>query len=156
KIRNLNVRAGRKSVEEFLKIILDNTSLTYRQVNNQILIVPVKRDFEYANSLSVLKYKRLEYIPPPNIVTGKVTNANGEPLVGVSITVKGTSLGTSSDAKGNYSIDVPSDGTLVFSYVGFTTTEVKVNNRSKIDIALETTVSELNQVVVVGYGTQTK
>ena len=156
KIRNLKVSTAKKSVEDFLKIILDNTSLTYRQLNNQILIIPVKNNFQYANSLSTLKYKKIEYVSPPNIVTGRVLNANGEALVGVSVTVKGATTGTSTDANGNYSIDVPADGTLVFSYVGFATREVKVNNRANIDVAMEASVSELNQVVVVGYGTQTK
>lgn len=93
---------------------------------------------------------------PEGIITGHVTNSNGESLVGVSITVKGSATGTSTDAKGNYSIDAPENGTLVFSYVGFATREIKVNNRSEIEVVMEASASELDQVVVVGYGTQTK
>ena len=91
-----------------------------------------------------------------SIVTGKVTNSNGESLVGVSVTVKGTTVGTATDSQGNYSIEVPGNGTLVFSYVGFATKEEPVNGRSSIDIVLDAGISELDQVIVIGYGTQKK
>lgn len=90
-------------------------------------------------------------------INGVVTNSKGEPLMGLSITVKGTGIGTSSNAKGSYSIDVPEDGTLIFSYLGFATQEIPVNGRLKIDVEMvEASVSVLDQVVVVGYGTQKK
>lgn len=89
-----------------------------------------------------------------NIVTGQVTNSKGAPLVGVSVTIKGATTGTSTDAQGNYSIDVPANGTLVFSYVGFATREVPVNGRSAVNMVMEESVSALDQVIVVGYGTK--
>jgi len=91
-----------------------------------------------------------------NIVTGRVSNSNGEPLIGVSITVKGSNVGTSTNAQGDYSIEVPGNGTLVFSYVGFATKEEPVNGRSVIEVVLSASVSELDQVIVIGYGTQKK
>jgi TonB-linked SusC/RagA family outer membrane protein len=91
-----------------------------------------------------------------NIVTGRVANSNGEPLVGVSVTVKGSTTGTSTDGRGNYSIEVPGNGTLVFSYVGFSTKEEPVNGRSNVEIVLTPSASELDQVIVIGYGTQKK
>src|SRR5690606_12657610 len=91
-----------------------------------------------------------------NVVTGRVANSNGEPLVGVSVTVKGSTVGTATDSQGNYSIEVPGNGTLVFSYVGFATKEEPVNGRSSIDVVLDAGVSELDQVIVIGYGTQKK
>lgn len=91
-----------------------------------------------------------------NIVRGKVTNARGEPLAGVSVVVKGAATGTSTDGNGNYSIDVPSNGTLVFSFVGFATKEMPVNGRQSIEIVMEENVSTLNQVTVIAYGTQKK
>jgi TonB-linked SusC/RagA family outer membrane protein len=153
-IRNLKVKSTKQSVEDFLKTILAGTSLTYRQVDNQILIVPAKNNFENPTSLSIAEYQKLQYAPLANIVTGGVTNSKGEPLVGVSVTVKGATTGTSTDGSGNYSIDVPANGILVFSYVGYTTREIKVNGRSSVGVVLEENVSELNQVVVVGYGTK--
>jgi len=90
------------------------------------------------------------------IVKGTVTNSTGDPLAGVSVTVKGTTSGTSTNIDGNYSIDVPQNGTLVFSFVGYTATEVAVEGRTQIDVVMNASVASLEQVVVVGYGTQKK
>lgn len=86
-------------------------------------------------------------------VNGKVTAANGEPLIGVTVAVKGTTSGVMTDADGNYSLSVPDGAVLEFSYVGYTTQTVTVDNRSQINITLEPS-SDLEEVVVVGYGTQ--
>lgn len=90
-------------------------------------------------------------------VGGTVTDANGEPIIGASVSVKGGSTGAVTDIDGNYSIaDVSGNATLVFSYVGFVSQEVQVNNRSTINIKLLEDNNELNEVVVVGYGTMKK
>ncbi|SEG42486.1 SusC/RagA family TonB-linked outer membrane protein [Algoriphagus boritolerans] len=89
-------------------------------------------------------------------VTGKVVDEKGESLPGTSVTIKGTTQGTVTDLDGTYSILTPEGATLVFSYIGFETIEVPVNNRSQIDITLKADVSSLDEVVVVGYGTQKK
>ena len=89
-------------------------------------------------------------------VTGTVTDAEGIPLPGASVVVKGTSKGTTTDFDGNYAIEVPSDGTLVFGYIGYKTTEAPVNNQSSVNISLEEDSALLDEVVVVGYGTQKK
>ncbi|HEA30323.1 MAG TPA: TonB-dependent receptor [Leeuwenhoekiella sp.] len=89
-------------------------------------------------------------------VTGIVSDANG-PLPGVTVLVKGTSNGTASDFDGNYSLEgVPSDGVLQFSYVGFTTQEVEVNGSSTLNVTLSEDAQSLEEIVVVGYGTQRK
>lgn len=86
-------------------------------------------------------------------VTGKVTDELGEALPGVTIRVKGSQVGTNSNTKGDYSIKVASGTkTLVFSSVGFKTTEVAVNNRASINVILSATTNDLNEVVVIGYG----
>lgn len=90
-------------------------------------------------------------------VKGKVTDQQGEALPGVTILVKGTTNGTSSDANGNYSLNVANgNSTLVISFIGYTTQEVALNNRSTINISLKTDAKALEEVVVVGYGTQRK
>ena len=87
-------------------------------------------------------------------VSGTVTDSSG-PLPGASIVVKGTSNGTQADFDGNYTIDnVDSAATLVFSYIGYATQEVAVNGQSTIDVTLAEDASQLDEVVVVGYGTQ--
>lgn len=87
-------------------------------------------------------------------VSGQVTDQTGESIIGVSISIKGTSEGTITDMDGNYHISVPSDAILVFSFIGFDTQEVQVNNRSIISVSLVESMTGLDEVVVVGYGTQ--
>lgn len=90
-------------------------------------------------------------------VRGKVTDESGVGLPGVNILIKGTTSGTTSDANGNYTIDVPStSGVLVFSFIGYTTQEVSFDGRSVIDIAMQPSAETLSEVVVVGYGVQRK
>lgn len=88
-------------------------------------------------------------------VTGRVTSAeDSSPLPGVSVVLKGTAIGTQTDGDGRYSISVPATGTLVFSFIGMTTQEVAISNRSTADIQLKADATQLNEVVVVetGYG----
>jgi TonB-linked SusC/RagA family outer membrane protein len=91
-------------------------------------------------------------------VTGKVTSEeDGQGFPGVNIIVKGTSIGTVSDASGNFSINVPSsDAVLVFSSIGYSTMEVAVGSQSTINVTMKIDVTSLQEVVVVGYGTQEK
>ncbi len=89
------------------------------------------------------------------IVAGKVSDNSGDPLQGVSVMLKGTTQGTVSDIKGNYTLNIADGrGILVFSYLGFLTTEVPVNNRSVVNITLNPDSKTMNQIVVVGYGKQ--
>jgi TonB-dependent starch-binding outer membrane protein SusC len=90
-------------------------------------------------------------------ISGTIKDANAKPLYGATITVKGTSTTTATDASGNFSISVPdSKSILVISYVGYATQEVVVEGRTSFDIAMAAGAGELSQVVVVGYGTQNK
>ncbi len=83
-------------------------------------------------------------------VGGKVTTTSGQPLVGVSIAVKGTAKGTTSDATGSYTIEVADKQTLVFSYVGYKTKEVSVTSRQQVNVSLEENTENLDEVVVTG------
>ena len=88
-------------------------------------------------------------------VSGTVTDESG-PLPGATVAIKGTSTGTTTDFDGNYTLnDVPADATLVFSFVGYETQEVGVEGRSTIDVNLATDASELEEVVLIGYGQTT-
>ena len=90
-------------------------------------------------------------------ISGRITDqSTGETLIGVSVKVKNSSLGTVSDVKGNFSLEAPSDAVLVISYVGYISLDVPVNGRSSIIIKLQTASKGLNEVVVVGYGVQKK
>ncbi|RXG11995.1 TonB-linked SusC/RagA family outer membrane protein [Leeuwenhoekiella aestuarii] len=89
-------------------------------------------------------------------ITGTVSDGNG-PIPGVNVIVKGTSNGAVTDFDGNYSLNnVPGDGILVFSFVGYEAKEVPVNNRTQVNTVLENDLQSLSEVVVIGYGTQNK
>jgi TonB-linked SusC/RagA family outer membrane protein len=89
-------------------------------------------------------------------VSGKVTSQeDGTALPGVNVVVKGTTNGTVTDAEGNFKISVPSSGgSLVFSFIGLSTTEVEIGDRTTVDVSLSLDVQQLSEVVVTGYGTQ--
>ena len=95
---------------------------------------------------------------PDARITGKVTDEKGETLPGVSVSLKGTSTGVVTDIKGNFSLNVPNatSGTLVFSYIGYTSQEIALNGQTTINVQLTADSKSLNEVVVVGYGTQKK
>ena len=87
-------------------------------------------------------------------VQGKVTDNNGQALPGVSVMVKETSNGTTTDINGAFSIVAKSNGVLVFSYVGYPVQEIAVGNKTTINVSLSPAAGQLNEVVVIGYGTQ--
>jgi TonB-linked SusC/RagA family outer membrane protein len=90
-------------------------------------------------------------------VKGKITDAaSGEGLAGVSVAIQGTSNGTQTDANGAYAINAPSDATITLSYIGYVKQQVAVNGRTTIDVKLVVQANDLQQVVVIGYGTQKK
>ena len=88
-------------------------------------------------------------------VSGTVTEVNGEPLVGVNVSIQGTTVGTSTDMNGEYTLSVPeTDVVLLFSYIGFEQQLIEVNGRTTIDVVLRLDTTQLDDLVVVGYGTQ--
>src|SRR5690606_27020329 len=89
-----------------------------------------------------------------NTIRGTVTANNGEPLIGVNIIVEGTDNGTVTDEKGTYSLSVSQGSTIVFSFLGFQSQRVTIDDQQTIDVVLEEEVSALDEVVVIGYGSQ--
>jgi TonB-dependent starch-binding outer membrane protein SusC len=126
-------------IQEALGKVFAGTDLTFKMLENNLIVI-------VANGQA----------PQDVQVTGKVTGASGETLTGVSVTVKGSTRGTATDSSGSFSLSVPTDAILVFTYVGFVTQEIKVNSRSEVNIQLKPSGSQMNEVVVVGYGTQKK
>lgn len=90
-------------------------------------------------------------------VRGTVSDENGEPIIGATVTIKGTTTGVITDTQGRYSIqNVPEDGVLVFSFIGMKTLEVPVNNNSVVNVSMEVSAINLDEVVAIGYGTARK
>ncbi len=89
-------------------------------------------------------------------VAGKVSDAGGNPLPGVSVTVKGTTQGAITDVGGKFSVQAANGATLVFSYIGYKAQDVKIGSQTTLDVTMEEDAAALSEVVVVGYGTQKK
>jgi TonB-linked SusC/RagA family outer membrane protein len=135
-------------VEEILNQILPQFNLEYRVVDKQVIIFPVEEKTK-SESISASNAQQQK------TVTGKVVDDKGSPLPGVAVVVKGTTVGAVTDIDGNYSLTVPASAeTLVFSFIGMKTQEIAIGNQTAINITLASDVTDLDEVVVVGYGTQ--
>lgn len=136
----VTLNANNEEVTSVLDRIFSGTSVTYQVLENFLV---------------VLKHAALAPAPVPDIrISGRVTGPNNDALPGVSVTIRGTQIGTTTDVSGNYNIMVPDENAvLVFSYVGYTPQEVPVRGRTTIDVTMATAERSMNEVVVVGYGT---
>ena len=103
----------------------------------------------------ILAVALLPMMAQAKVVTGQVTDTNGEPIIGANVVVKGTTAGTITDFDGNYSLDVPENATLVFSYLGMVTQEIPVTGNT-VSVVLKEDNQVLEEVVVTGYGTTKK
>ncbi|MDY5639053.1 MAG: carboxypeptidase-like regulatory domain-containing protein, partial [Parabacteroides sp.] len=90
------------------------------------------------------------------LLKGTVVDSNGEPLIGVNVSVKGTTIGIITDMDGNYALEVPANSTLVFSYIGYRSQEIPVGNQTSVNVTLIEDTQKIDEVVVVGYGVQKK
>lgn len=141
-------------IEEALKVIFRNAGIGYKISGRQILLYPRREIRGGGARLGNLKVHP-PVIYPELTVTGKVTAASGEAIPGVSVLLKNTSNGTITDSEGGFSLTLPDgSGILVFSFIGYTTQEIPVSNRTMIQVTLEENKQALEEVVVVGYGTQ--
>lgn len=90
------------------------------------------------------------------VIKGMVVDATGEPLIGVNVSIKGTTIGIITDVDGNYTLEVPPSAKIVFSYIGYQPQEIQIGNQSTLNVTLKEDTQNLEEVVVVGYGTQKK
>jgi TonB-linked SusC/RagA family outer membrane protein len=134
------VSAKDATVEEVLKQVLENQLLGFQVMGDVIVIKPIA-DAKQANQ----------------VITGIVTDETNAPLPGVTVKLKGSTIATSTDIQGKYSISVPdANGTLIFSFISFTIQEVPIGGRASINVKMAEESKALNEVVVVGYATQKK
>ena len=138
---DLNVKDA--DINAVLQKILAENGIAYRILNNNLIVLKAGNDINF-------EIRDIR-------VTGKVTGVNGEALQGVSVSIRGSSTGTTTDAGGNFSILVPDENAvLVFSYIGYASQEVTVGNRTSINISMQSSASQMDNIVIVGYGTQRK
>jgi TonB-linked SusC/RagA family outer membrane protein len=115
----------------------------------------VKREF-FKKFLLVLTLMLTAGMYAQNTVSGNIVDTDGNPIPGVTIVIEGTSQGVSTDFDGNYSINVNSGQTLQFSSIGFSSQSIQIGNQSTLDVVLVTSAEALDEIVVTGYGVQTK
>lgn len=149
--RTVNIHKECTLIDEILPDLLIGTNVKYSILNNKILLTAT--DLSKKNiSTSISENESYQ-----TKVSGTVTDAStGEPMAGVNIQIKGTTQGTISDINGTYSISAAGDAVLVFSFIGYQSKEIAISGQSVINATLESQITDLEEVVVVGYGTQKK
>ncbi len=138
--RKVSVKVDNKDVFTILDIIFKDSDVRYKVVDHDIILTVANPFLQNG-------------IP----ISGTVTDENGEPLPGVNVVVKGTTIGVVSGFDGKYNINVPDHtSTLIFSFMGYTTQEIAIGDQRIIPVTLVEDTREIEEVVVVGYGTQKK
>ena len=146
----VSVNIESQTIEDALPLLFEGQPFTY-EVNGKIIIIKPATQRAALKSISTVSEKIQEEIQ------GRVVNEKGEPLPGVSILIKGTTRGTVTSSNGDYTLPASSKSDiLIFSYIGFETQEIPLAGRNQLNITLIGSESDLDEVVVVGYGTQKK
>ena len=137
--KKINVEARDWTINQLLEEMLSNTKLGFRMMaNGLVIIAPTGSENKDIT------------------VTGKVLNSLGEPLSGVSVQLKNTTLGTTTNDKGEFELKVPENAVLIFSFVGYANQEIALDGRTSVSLTLTAIDNSMNEVVVVGYGAQKK
>jgi len=143
KVHLIDLNLTDATIHQALQQCLHGQGLSYEIIGNNVIIKPIIGAQVTAQQ--------------DRVVTGVVRDADGQSIAGATVSVKSSpQRGTQTDEQGAFSISVPSDATLVVSYLGFATQEVPVTNRSEVTITLQMEESALDEVVIVGFGTQKK
>ena len=143
KIVDLEVK--NKDINQVLDKILAPTDYTYKVFENNLIVISLKGGIRKLSDLQ------------QNVVRGVVTDENGNPIPGVTVVIKGTTRGTTTDLNGNYLLEnVAPQSTLVVSFIGYINQEILIGDRAQVNITLQEEVTALEEVVVIGYGTQRK
>lgn len=141
--RNVKVDAQDRPVSEVLNKVFEGTDVSYAMEGKNIMLM---KNTEKTASVSQADDK----------VTGVVKDAQGEPIIGANVTVKGQSIGTITDIDGRFTLNVPANAVLHITYIGYVAQDVKVEKGKEINVTLKDDTEMLDEVVVVGFGTQKK
>lgn len=149
--RRISLKIKKEHIDEVLKKIFLNTKTSFEIKDRKILLKVAQ-----PNEKRTLK-QSANTDPVQQLVSGKITDKEGRPLLGASIVIEGSSIGTTTDFDGYYTLNITDDtAVLVVSYLGFVTKRVPVNGQDLIDVELTEDTSVLEDVIVVGYGSQSK
>ena len=147
---NTHIKIEEGTIEETLDQLFKNSRISYQIVNKTIVLTP--EDIVSENNPVVIALQLQQGIRISGVVT-----EGGEPLPGVNVVVKGTTIGVTTDIDGSYNITIPDKNSiLAFSYIGFTTKEFTVGDKTVINVLMESDTQSLEEVVVIGYGIQKK
>ncbi|MGM0621737.1 MAG: SusC/RagA family TonB-linked outer membrane protein [Bacteroidota bacterium] len=143
--REVSVDINEKTIEESLNVIFTGTGVEFGIHDRHIILYPEEMNEKEAEAVKAADQQ--------SSVSGTVTDGSGQPLPGVTVVVKGTTLGTVTDGDGKYSLEVPASAeVLQFSFVGMQSVEEEIAGRSTIDVTLQDETVDVDEVVVVGYG----
>jgi TonB-linked SusC/RagA family outer membrane protein len=148
--KKVSISAKNKTLDKILDDILKATNLSYKIVDRQVTITK-KNSPDRESVPNIGKTQQ-----PEEKVTGYVTDDYGEPMVGVSVSIKGTGVGTATNVNGYFSLNKYPDMVLVFEYIGYQTREIIVGNQKTIDVKMIENPESLDEIVVVGYSRQKK
>jgi len=140
-LQKMDVNVQNEEVPLLLDKLMANSGFKYNLLANHLIVITKSEE-------------DVPVMAPP--FTGKVTDEKGQPLVGASVRIKGARTGTSTDANGAFTLEVPDNTVLIISYLGYEDKEVAASGTASLNITLKLASSSLNEVVVVGYGTQKK
>ncbi|MDQ2657378.1 MAG: carboxypeptidase-like regulatory domain-containing protein, partial [Bacteroidota bacterium] len=163
--RKVSLQLSNVSVEVAMRALFNDAEIDWRIRGAQIVLKKNRAlktshtaDAHASPSSTILplvSHETYSFLSYDLRVSGIVTNEGGEPIPGVNVIIKGTTIGTTTDVNGRYALEISDpNAILVFSFIGFTTQEVNVGNQTTIDVALVSDVTSLEEVVVVGYGTE--
>lgn len=155
--KTISVNLREVTLTQALDEIFKNTSVIYKISGRQVLLFKVDGTGDGRELLPESFPEETAGIKSLLSISGIVTSQAGEPMPGVNVILKGSTNGTTTDVNGKYTLFfAEKDVVLIFSFIGYTTQEVPVNNRTVIDVVLTEDMQNLEEVVVVGYGTQKK
>ena len=145
--KKVSVHVKEQTVETILKRLFAGEGVKYEITeNNFILINPSTKNEKTAPSSQAVLQKK-------NLVQGVVTDENGEPIIGANVVEKGTTNGTVTDLDGKFTIEVSENGVLQISYIGYAMTELRPSKEANLNVKLREDALQMDEVVVVGYGT---
>lgn len=140
KFDDVSISNTNANIQDILEETLKGTNLEYKIKDNVIIVKPSSQKQLNTNTNQEKDTKK---------ISGVISDESGETLPGVSVVIKGTSTGVSTDFDGKYEIEVPIGSILIFSFVGMDPKEVKITNQSSLDIVLNSSAEQLNEVTVV-------
>lgn len=135
--KDISLAVTNKTVEEILNLVLSKKGMEFTRTGNTIAIQ--------------MRSPQNRQTAPTKKVTGIVTDSNGEPIIGANVSVKGTTTGTITDIDGHFSLEAIQGQTILVSFIGYSSKEIDITDKSSYQISMSDDTQNLDEVVVIGY-----